>query len=61
MSYSDSPTHFDIILLELIQKKVESSYEAIALAIIVFPVPGGPKRRMPLEGFLRPQKRSGLC
>eukprot|EP00756_Hemistasia_phaeocysticola_P048202 Hpha_TRINITY_DN22635_c0_g1::TRINITY_DN22635_c0_g1_i1::g.192678::m.192678 len=57
--FSPSPTHFDISELALILKKVEALSEAIAFPIIVFPVPGGPKRRSPLAGRRIPWNRSG--
>lgn len=41
------------------EKKVAPDSVAIALPISVFPVPGGPKRSSPLEGWRRPVKRSG--
>ena len=41
-------------------KKVAEASLAIAFPINVFPVPGGPKRRMALGGALRPVKMSGL-
>ena len=41
-------------------KKAESDSLATALANIVFPLPGGPKRRSPLVGVRNPVKSSGL-
>ena len=35
-------------------------YGISVLPISVFPVPGGPNRRMPFGGDLRPQNMSGL-
>lgn len=40
-------------------KKVAFAELAIALPIIVFPVPGGPNNRIPLGGALMPVKISG--
>jgi hypothetical protein len=40
-------------------KKVADAELAIALPIIVFPVPGGPNNKMPLGGDLIPVKISG--
>ncbi len=46
--------------LALMLKKVAFAELAIALPIIVFPVPGGPNRRIPRGGALIPVKMSGL-
>jgi hypothetical protein len=46
--------------LALILKKVADASLAIALPIIVFPVPGGPNSKIPLGGALSPLKISGL-
>jgi len=46
--------------LALIEKKVAEASLAIALPIIVFPVPGGPNNKMALGGALKPVKMSGL-
>ena len=59
MSLSDSPTHFDTKEEDDILKKVAFNYPAIALPINVLPVPGGPNRSIPLEGYRRPLKISG--
>lgn len=40
-------THFDVKDAAETLKKVASDSEATALASIVFPLPGGPKRRRP--------------
>ena len=42
-------THFDVREEAETLKKVASDSEATALASIVFPVPGGPKRSKPEE------------
>jgi len=42
ISFSDSPTNFEIKSLEETEKKVASVSVAHALAIKDFPVPGGP-------------------
>jgi hypothetical protein len=41
------------------EKKVPSASVAQALAKKVFPVPGGPYKRIPFHGFLLPVKISG--
>jgi hypothetical protein len=46
-------------LLLTLKKVHPSIYEAQALAIKVFPVPGGPYRRIPFQGFLEPVKIYG--
>jgi hypothetical protein len=45
--------------LALILKKVAFAELAIALPIIVLPVPGGPNNNMPLGGALKPVNISG--
>lgn len=57
--FSDSPTYLDIISLAESAKKTASDSVAQALAKKVFPVPGGPYRRMPLQGYLIPTKTEG--
>jgi hypothetical protein len=47
--------------LALILKKVAAASLAMALPIIVLPVPGGPKSKIALGGALIPVKISGLC
>ena len=59
-SFSLYPTHLLVRELALMLKKVAEASLAMALPINVFPVPGGPKRRMALGGDLRPVKISGL-
>ena len=56
---ADSPTNFDIKSEELTEKKVASAYVAHAFAKNVLPVPGGPYKRIPFQGFLNPTKISG--
>jgi hypothetical protein len=56
--FSPSPTHLLVKELAEMLKNVEFDSLAIALPIIVFPVPGGPKSSNPLGGALKPLKRS---
>ena len=58
-SFSLSPCHLLVSVLAVMAKNVERDSVATALASIVLPVPGGPKRSIPLAGSLRPEKRSG--
>jgi len=58
-SFSDSPKNLLVKELALMAKKTLLLSVATALASIVFPVPGGPKRSIPLAGSLNPRKRSG--
>lgn len=52
---SDSPSHFDIKSDEETEKNVELfASVATAFAIYDFPVPGGPKSRIPRHGFRFP-------
>lgn len=46
--------------LALMLKKVAAAWLAMALPIIVLPVPGGPNSKMALGGALRPVNMSGL-
>jgi len=48
---SASPVYLDIISGPLMMKKKAPDSLAIALAMRVFPVPGGPNKRTPLGGF----------
>lgn len=59
--FSPSPTHLLVRFDAEMLKNVEFDSLAIALPIIVFPVPGGPKRRTPLGGEARPLNNSGFC
>jgi hypothetical protein len=52
MSFSDSPIHLLTRSEELTAKNVPSHSVAQALAKYDLPVPGGPKSRIPLHGFL---------
>ena len=45
--FSPSPIHFEVKLEALMLKKVALMFEAMALPIRVFPVPGGPKSSKP--------------
>jgi hypothetical protein len=55
-NFSDSPSHFDTKSDEDTEKKVEfEASVATALAMNDFPVPGGPKRRIPRHGFRLPK------
>ena len=47
-----------IVDAEILKNVVQHSV-ATAFAIIVFPVPGGPKRRIPFQGSRRPVKYWG--
>src|SRR5438876_320233 len=58
-SFSDSPCHLDVRLDAEMAKKVDLLSVATARASIVFPVPGGPKRSIPLAGSRKPMKSSG--
>ena len=59
MSLSDSPTYLEIRSDELTEMKVPSHSVAHAFAKNVLPVPGGPYRRIPIQGFLAPLNKSG--
>ena len=58
-SRSPSPIHLDMSDDAEIEKKVELAAEAIAFAMSVLPVPGGPKRSRPFGGWRAPWKMSG--
>jgi hypothetical protein len=45
--FSPSPTHFDVRVLAEILMKVDLDWAAIAFPKSVFPVPGGPKNKIP--------------
>lgn len=60
MSLSPSPIHLEVKVEALTLKKVDLHSEAIALASIVLPFPGGPYSRIPLAGDKMPLKMSGL-
>lgn len=56
--FSLSPSHLDTRSEEEIEKKVELlASVATALARYDFPVPGGPKSRIPLHGVRLPESR----
>lgn len=57
--FSASPIHLDMSDEAEMEKKVAPDSVAMALPISVLPVPGGPKRRRPLDGWRSPVKRSG--
>ncbi|BAU00607.1 hypothetical protein VIGAN_10221600, partial [Vigna angularis var. angularis] len=59
--FSSSPNHLEVTVdMDTLMKLAPASF-AMAFASIVFPVPGGPKSNIPLQGFRRPpRKRSGL-
>ncbi|PKI56896.1 hypothetical protein CRG98_022725 [Punica granatum] len=59
--FSSSPNHLEVMVdMDTLMKLAPASL-AMALASIVFPVPGGPNSRIPLQGFKRPPRnRSGL-
>uniref|UniRef100_A0A0A9CK03 Uncharacterized protein n=1 Tax=Arundo donax TaxID=35708 RepID=A0A0A9CK03_ARUDO len=58
--FSSSPNHFDVMVdIDTLMKLAPASL-AIALASIVFPVPGGPNSKIPRQGLRSPPlKRSG--
>jgi len=58
--FSLSPTHLPVSDEAEIAKNLRLHSWAIALAIIVFPFPGGPNRSIPFIGWRIPSKRSGL-
>ena len=58
--FSPSPIHFEVKDEALMLKKVNPDLAAIHFAIIVLPVPGGPKRSNPCGGARNPWKISGL-
>ena len=59
MSFSPSPIHFEVRVEALQLKKVDWHSVAMALASIVFPFPGGPYKRIPLDGAKSPRNISG--
>uniref|UniRef100_A0A7C9DWV3 Uncharacterized protein n=1 Tax=Opuntia streptacantha TaxID=393608 RepID=A0A7C9DWV3_OPUST len=61
--FSPSPNHLEVILDIDIFMKFAPASVATAFASIVFPVPGGPNNRMPLQGLVNCplQNSSGLC
>lgn len=58
-NFSLSPLHFDASEAADTLKNVVLPIVASAFASIVFPVPGGPKSMMPLQGLRIPVKKSG--
>eukprot|EP00965_Chrysotila_dentata_P241053 6204057-Pleurochrysis_carterae.AAC.1 len=58
-SRSPSPIHLDIRLDAEMEKNVARESVAMALAMSVLPVPGGPKSSSPLGGWRCPVKMSG--
>jgi len=60
INFSPSPIHFDVRVDALQLKNVELHSVAIAFASNVFPVPGGPYNKIPLDGDSRPLNMSGL-
>lgn len=59
MIFSLSPTHLLVSVDEETLKNSAFDSVATAFPIIVFPVPGGPKSKIPLGGARKPVKRSG--
>mmetsp|Transcript_18525 Transcript_18525/g.63134 ORF Transcript_18525/g.63134 Transcript_18525/m.63134 type:complete len:238 (+) Transcript_18525:570-1283(+) len=61
--FSPSPNHLDAMALMLMLMKCAPASVATAFASMVFPVPGGPNRRMPLHGRASAPRRksSGRC
>mmetsp|Transcript_51053 Transcript_51053/g.100073 ORF Transcript_51053/g.100073 Transcript_51053/m.100073 type:complete len:367 (+) Transcript_51053:163-1263(+) len=58
-NFSDSPLHLDMMLAIVTLKNVNPAEPATAFASMVLPVPGGPCKRIPLHGCLKPVKNSG--
>ena len=52
--------YLDVKEAALMLKKLQLASVATALASIVFPFPGGPKRRSPRAGDRSPSNKSGL-
>jgi hypothetical protein len=59
INFSLYPTYLLIKSEEETEKNVPSASVAHALARKVFPVPGGPYKRIPFQGFLVPVNISG--
>ena len=59
-SFSPSPCHLLVKVAAEMLKKVAFASWAKAFASMVLPLPGGPYRRSPRAGALRPWKRSAL-
>ena len=59
-SFSPSPSHLLVRLLELMLIKLLLASAARARARSVFPLPGGPNINKPLAGSRRPVNSSGL-
>lgn len=57
--FSESPTYLDIMSEGETLKKAALFSVAQAFARKVFPVPGGPYKRIPVQGYLSPLKMSG--
>lgn len=58
--FSPSPIHFEVSEEALMLKNVAPDCEAMHFPISVFPVPGGPNRRMPFGGPRSPVNMSLL-
>src|SRR5215467_14244707 len=59
--FSDSPTHLDISSGPFTLMKLDCEVVATALAIMVFPVPGGPYNRSPLGGVTSASLNRSAC
>ena len=59
--FSDSPYHFEVTSGPLRAMKFTPASFATTLARSVFPVPGGPNRRMPLGGSTPSFRNSSGC
>ena len=57
--FSPSPIHFDISDEAEMEKNVDFASVAIAFAMSVLPVPGGPKSSRPLGGLRAPWNKCG--
>jgi hypothetical protein len=57
ISFYESPFHLEATLEAVTLKKVVLPPEAIAFARRVFPVPGGPKSKIPFQALLIPVNR----
>ena len=60
ISFSPSPCHLEVSTEAVMLKRVDCVSAARALAISVFPLPGGPKNKIPRLGERRPRNKSGL-
>lgn len=63
MNFSESPRHFDVIVLDDTLKKLNLPRvsEDNALARALFPVPGGPCNRVHFQPMPTVENNSGYC